>query len=121
MRSFIIGRIKGFGFAIKGFLLLLRTEHSIITQSIIALIVTAMGFFFHINQTEWMIQILAIGFVLSIESLNTAVEKICDFIHPDFHEKIGIIKDISAGAVTFAALAAILVGVLIYYPYLMRM
>jgi diacylglycerol kinase (ATP) len=53
---------------------------------------------------------------LSIESLNTAVEKIADFIHPDFHEKIGFIKDIAAGAVMFAAMAAIAVGLLIYVP-----
>jgi len=63
-----------------------------------------------------MMQILAFGLVLSVESLNTAVEKVADFIHPEFHEKIGFIKDIAAGAVMFAALAAIAVGLLIYVP-----
>ena len=49
---------------------------------------------------------------------NTAVEKIADFIHPDYHERIGFIKDIAAGAVFFAALTAIAIGCIIYFPYL---
>jgi diacylglycerol kinase (ATP) len=51
--------------------------------------------------------------------MNTAVEKICDFIHPEYHEKIGFIKDIAGGAVLFAAIASIAVGLLIYVPKLM--
>jgi diacylglycerol kinase (ATP) len=61
-------------------------------------------------------QILAFGLVLGIESLNTAVEKIADFVHPDFHKRIGFIKDIAAGAVLFAAFSAIAIGLLIYVP-----
>jgi len=66
-----------------------------------------------------MLQILATGLVLSIEGLNTAVEKMADFIHPDFHNRIGFIKDIAAGAVLFAALSAIAIGSLIYIPKLL--
>jgi diacylglycerol kinase (ATP) len=62
------------------------------------------------------VQTLAIGLVLGIEGLNTAVEKVADFIHPDYHERIGFIKDIAAGAVFFAALTAIAVGCIIYLP-----
>lgn len=65
-----------------------------------------------------MFQILAIGLVLAAESLNTAVEKLCDYLQPDFDKKIGFIKDLSAGAVTFAAIAAIIVGGIIYLPKL---
>ena len=65
-----------------------------------------------------MFQTLAIGLVLGIEGVNTAVEKVADFIHPEFHEKIGFIKDIAAGAVFFAAMTAIAVGCLIYIPKL---
>ncbi|NDP28893.1 MAG: diacylglycerol kinase family protein, partial [Flavobacterium sp.] len=72
--------------------------------------------FMHITATEWLFQILAIGLVMSLEGINTAVEKIADFIHPDYHERIGFIKDIAAGAVFFAALTAILIGLIIYVP-----
>ncbi|GAA5024447.1 hypothetical protein GCM10011506_08090 [Marivirga lumbricoides] len=98
-------------------LILLSTEHAIITQSLIALVVTGAGIYFNISRFEWIAQIFAIGFVLAIEGLNTAVEKLCDFIHPKFHNKIGFIKDVSAGAVAFAATFAIIIAVFIYYPY----
>ena len=85
-------------------------------QFSLAILMIIAGFVFHISRVEWMMQILAFGLVLGIESLNTAVEKIADFIHPEFHDRIGFIKDIAAGAVLFAATAAIAVGLLIYVP-----
>jgi diacylglycerol kinase (ATP) len=118
MKSFVIGRIKSIGYAFKGFFLLIRTEHSIISQLFVSGIFTLMGFYFEISREEWIWQIMAIGLVLSTESLNTAIEKVCDFIHPDYHQKIGIIKDVASGAVTFAAIAALAIGGLIYFPYL---
>ncbi|MFC3414411.1 diacylglycerol kinase [Algoriphagus hitonicola] len=119
MSNFILGRIKSIYFALKGFFWLIRNENSIITQSIFALGFTILGFYLEINRMEWALQILAIGFVLAIESLNTAVEKVCDFIHPDYNGKIGLIKDISSGAVAFAVFTAILIACLIYIPYLL--
>lgn len=114
--SFFTGRLKSIGYAIKGAWRLLSTEHSVMVQASIGIIMTFAGFWFEISRTEWMLQILAIGLVLAVEGLNTAIEKIADFIHPEFNPKIGFIKDISAGAVLFAALAAIAVGALIYLP-----
>lgn len=114
--TFFTGRLKSIGFAIKGALKLITTEHSVMVQSSIAFAAVIAGFYFHISREEWMLQILAFGLVLGVESLNTAVEKIADFIHPEFHEKIGFIKDIAAGAVMFAATAAIAVALLIYVP-----
>ena len=114
--SFFTGRLKSVGFAVKGAIKLITTEHSVMVQSSLAVIMIIAGFYFHISREEWMMQILAFGLVLSIESLNTAVEKIADFIHPEFHNRIGFIKDIAAGGVMFAALAAFAVGLLIYIP-----
>jgi diacylglycerol kinase (ATP) len=85
-------------------------------QSTLAVLVTIAGFYFNISHEEWLFQTLAIGLVLSIEGLNTAVEKVADFIHPEFHKKIGFIKDIAAGAVFFAAMTAIAIGLMIYLP-----
>lgn len=114
--TFFTGRLKSVGFAVKGAIKLITTEHSVMVQSSIAVLMTIAGFYFHITQTEWMFQILIFGLVLSIEGLNTAVEKIADFIHPNYHERIGFIKDIAAGAVFFAALSAIAIGLIIYLP-----
>lgn len=104
------------GFAFKGAIKLITTEHSIMVQSSLAVVLIIAGFYFNISHEEWMFQTLAIGLVLSIEGLNTAVEKVADFIHPEFHQKIGFIKDIAAGAVFFAAMTAIALGLMIYLP-----
>lgn len=112
------GRLKSMVFALKGAFKLVTTEHSIMVQSIIAILITIAGFYFGITRIEWMIQILVFGLVLSIEGLNTAVEKVADFIHPEYHKRIGFIKDIAAGAVFFAALTAIVIVCIIYFPYL---
>ena len=116
--SFFIGRFKSIGYAFKGCIKLITTEHSIMVQSFVGLVTICLGFYFNISSTEWMLQLLALGLVLSTESLNTAAEKIADFIHPEYHEKIGFIKDIAAGAVFFSAMAAISVWSIIYLPRL---
>lgn len=114
--TFLKNRIRGVGYALRGALLLIRTESSIKVQIFIALVVTAAGFFFEISNTEWILQILAIALVLGIEGLNTAVEKMADYIQPKFDEKIGFIKDISAGAVMLVSVAASIIGLIIYLP-----
>jgi len=114
--TFLTGRFKSVGFAVKGAVKLITTEHSVMVQFSLAVLLVIAGFYFKISATEWMFQTLAIGFVLAIEGLNTAVEKIADFIHPNYHERIGFIKDIAAGAVFFAALTAITIGLIIYVP-----
>jgi diacylglycerol kinase (ATP) len=115
--DFVINRIKSVKFAYIGMYKLITTEHSIMIQACIGIIAIVAGYFFNITKLEWMIQLLAIAMVMSIEGMNTAVEKIADFIHPEYHEKIGFIKDISAGAVFIVAILSLIVGVMIYYPY----
>ncbi len=117
MLKFIVGRLRGCGYAFKGAVLLIKTEPSIQVQVGIALLMITLGFYFDITSIEWILQIFAIGLVMSIEGLNTAIEAIADFIHPDFHNKIGLIKDIAAGAVFIAAITAVIIGAIIYVPY----
>ena len=116
-KTFLTGRFKSMGFAFKGAVKLITTEHSVMVQSSIGVLMIIAGFYFHISHEEWLIQTLAIGLVLGIEGLNTAVEKVADFIHPEYHERIGFIKDIAAGAVFFAAMTAIAIGCMIYIPH----
>ncbi|MDT0294960.1 diacylglycerol kinase family protein [Mesonia ostreae] len=118
--NFITKRLKGGVYAVKGFYLLLKTEPSIQVQAAISILVVIVGFYFDISREEWMLQTLAIGLVMSLEGANTAIEEIADFVHPDFHTKIGLIKDFAAGAVFFAAVAAVIIGILIYYPYIVN-
>jgi diacylglycerol kinase (ATP) len=114
--TFVTGRLKSITYAVKGAIKLITTEHSVMVQFSTGVLLTVAGFYFGITATEWLFQTLAIGLVLSIEGLNTAVEKIADFIHPEYHERIGFIKDIAAGSVFFAAITAIIIGLIIYLP-----
>jgi diacylglycerol kinase (ATP) len=63
-----------------------------------------------------MIQITIIGLVMSIEGVNTAIEYIADFVHPEHHKKIGLIKDVAAGAVFIASIVAVIIAAIIYIP-----
>lgn len=117
MKNFINGRLKSIIYAVKGMFILARTEHAIISQLFVFLVFTIIGLTVGISKQEWIIQIFCFGLILTAESLNTAIEKVCDFIHPDYHKKIGFIKDISAGAVSFAATTSSIIAIIIYYPY----
>ena len=115
-KGFVKGRLKSLKFAFRGMLILVRSEHSIMVQLGIGVLVSILGFVVGLSPAEWILQIMCIGMVLAAEGLNTAIEKLCDFINPGHDPRIGRIKDISAGGVGFAAVAAIVVGAIIYVP-----
>ena len=114
--SFFISRIKGIGYAFKGAYLLITTEASLKVQFVIGVIMTIVGFYYQLSATEWIIQILTIALIMAFEGINTAIEEIADFVHPEYHKKIGLIKDLAAGAVFIFAIAAAIVGGIIYFP-----
>ena len=119
--GFLKGRLRSIKYALKGMWLLLTTEDSIKAQFFIGLIALSIGFYFNISATEWMLQLIVIALVLVAEACNTAVEKMADFVHPDYHKKIGFIKDIAAGAPSFAAIFALIVAGIIYAPKILEL
>ena len=114
--SFIVERIRSIKFSLRGIWFLISTESSIKVQLFIVLLISIAGFYFNINTIEWLIQTLAIGLVLVAESLNTGIEKLADFVHPDYHKKIGFIKDVSAGSSGIAAIISLIIAGIIYIP-----
>lgn len=116
--SIFINRIKSIGFAFKGAVLLITNELSIKIQLVIAIVMTFAGFYLDISKTEWLVQILTIALIMGLEGVNTAIEEIANFVHPEYHKKIGYIKDVAAGAVFIAAVSAIILGCIIYIPKL---
>lgn len=114
--SFLVNRLKSVGYAFKGAVYLIRTESSIKVQVFCAMVISIAGFYFDISRTEWLFQIAFIGLVIGLEGMNTAIESISDFIHPERHEAIGKIKDIAAGAVFIAAICAAIAALVIYVP-----
>ncbi|HTH30540.1 MAG TPA: diacylglycerol kinase family protein, partial [Lacibacter sp.] len=74
------------------------------------------GFYFNLSAVEWTIIILCIVLVISFELINTAIEELCNMIHPEQHPVIKKIKDISAGAVLLAATGSVIAALIIFLP-----
>ena len=102
--------------AINGILSVVKSGRNIKIQLIFAIIVIIAGIVFKITNIEFLILILTIFFVLVSEFMNTAIENLCDLYTTEYNEKIKIIKDIGAGAVTLAAIASVCVGLIMFLP-----
>jgi len=109
-------RIQSFKYAGKGVAKVAASEVNFLIHLGAAAAVTALGFYFRLATLEWAAVLLCFGLVLSAEAMNSAVERIVNFISPGHHEKAGEIKDIAAGAVLLAAVVAALTGALIFFP-----
>ena len=113
-------RIKRFGYAFKGIAKLVQKEHNAGIHCTAIIVVTLGGIYFNITPSEWCIVILCFGVVLAAEGFNTAIERLVDLVSPDYHPIAGEVKDIAAGAVLICAIAAAIIGIIIFRPYLMN-
>ena len=75
---------------------------------------------FRHHSTEWCIVVICFGVVLAAEGFNTAIERLVDLVSPEFHPVAGDVKDVAAGAVLICAIAAAIIGCIIFVPYLMN-
>ncbi len=112
---------KSFIYALRGLIYAVRKERNLKIHLTATAVVVAAGFFFDIERWEWVAALICIGVIWAAEMLNTAVEHLSDFVHPDHHEKIGRVKDIAAGGVMLMALIAVAVAVIIFKPYIVGM
>jgi len=81
-----------------------------------ALAASALGLWLGLAARDWALIVLAIGLVLAAEALNTAIEALCDRVAPERHPLVGKAKDLAAGAVLLASLAAAALGLLVLGP-----
>lgn len=109
-------RLASFTYAFNGLRILLQKEHNARIHVFAALCVIVAGFIFNISTMEWIAVLLSIGFVISFEIINSSIEHIADFIHPEKHEKIKAIKDLAAAGVLTSAITALIIGLLIFIP-----
>ena len=111
-------RFQSFSYAFNGLRVLFKEEHNARIHLLAAVLLIALSLFTGLNSSEWAILVLCTGFVLAMEAMNTCLENLCNFISPEKHAMIKRIKDISAAAVFLSALAALIVGLLIFIPKL---
>lgn len=109
--------IKRFRDAFNGIGILIRSERNFQIHLVAFVLVISAGFYFDIRLKEFGAILFVSAMVFSLEAINTAIEKLCDEVTEERKESIRIIKDISAGAVLIAAIFALAIGVLIFFPY----
>ncbi len=104
----------------KGFRLVLKSEMNIRIHVIIAFLVVLAGYFLKFTSVEFCILFIAIALVIVTEMLNTAIEFALDSIyHNRYSRMVGMAKDISAGAVMFASVISVIIGVLLFGKHLL--
>ena len=108
--------LQGFRFAGRGIAAALSGQVNIKVMLFMAAVAVVLGLLLKISTVEWAIIAAVIGLVLSLELLNTAGERLVDLLSPEHDPRYGRIKDILAGAVLVASLAAGVVGALIFLP-----
>lgn len=113
------GRLaRSFGYAWRGLGTLLRTQANARLHAAATVLVVAAGFALRISPGEWCAILAAVGLVWLGEGLNTAIETLTDLVSPGPHPLAGRAKDVAAGAVLCAALAALVIGAVVFLPHL---
>jgi diacylglycerol kinase (ATP) len=112
-------RAKSFAYAGRGVVYLVRSQHNAWVHLAAAAAVIAAGVWFDLGRWEWAWLILAIALVLAAEAMNSAIEALADALSPEFNEGVGRAKDVAAGAVLILAIAAAIIGILVFLPHLL--
>lgn len=116
MLPFLQKRIRSFAPAIEGWLFVLRTQQNAWVHASISILAIALSFWLKIEKAEWALILLAMALVWIAEFLNTALEAVVDLASPKPHPLAKIGKDIGAAAVLISALAALIIGLIIFAP-----
>ncbi len=118
MKNAIRNFRKSLGHALDGLAYAVAHERNFRIELFIAVLVLVLIFLFKIKNWEAIVLILMIMWVLIAELINTVLERIVDILKPRIHPYARLIKDLMAGAVLISSLVAIIVGLIIFYPYL---
>lgn len=103
-------------FAIRGIAAFFANERNGRIQLGMAAAAVIFGCTLRISSMEWLVVTFFIIMVLTLEMINTAIEKLCNVMHPEYHPEIKIIKDIAAGAVLLGSIGSVIAGVVIFIP-----
>ena len=107
--------LKGFKYAFNGILYCIKNERNMRIHIAVMLCIVIFARFFKLTAVNWAILFLTFSIVISAEAINTAIEKLCDFVCKEKRRLIGIVKDVSAGAVLISAIFAVCVGVCTFW------
>lgn len=109
-------RLKSFTYAFNGLRVLLREEHNSRIHLFATVCVVVAGFAFRISPIEWVAVVFAIGMVFTGEIFNSSIEDLADVVCPERDERIKKVKDLAAAAVLVSAIAALIIGLIVFIP-----
>ncbi len=112
---------ESFGYAFEGIRTGIRNERNMKIHCLAIIFVTLAGTLFQITAVQWCICLLLFALVASLELVNTAVEAVVDLVTEDKKPLAKIAKDTAAGAVLFAAIISVIVGCIIFLPYVLEL
>lgn len=110
--------ILSFTYAFEGLAKVILTGQNISVHIVAAFVAIVLGFVLKISKLEFVAILLCIAVVIALEIMNTAIEKLCDFICSDYNRDIKAIKDIAASAVLVAAIVSVIIAAIIFIPKL---
>ena len=108
--------ISKFTTAFEGLKFLFFQDKSIRLQFLLGTICILTGFLLKISITEWLIVLACIALVISLEMVNSCLERMCDFIQADYHIESKHIKDSSAAAVLVVSIFSLIAALIIFLP-----
>ena len=114
----IVKRAKSFTHAGRGIWIFVKSTHNAWIHLVFLALAVILGVYFSITVVEWMVLVLAGGFVLCAEAFNTAIEIDIDLTSPEYHPYARDTKDVAAGAVLIAATTALVSGFFIFGHYI---
>lgn len=112
--------LQALKYALNGVKYVYGTQRNIIFQSIFAILAILCGLFLKITTIEWLAIILTIFFVVTAEFINTAIETTVDLCTEEKNEKAKNAKDVAAGAVLLTSINAVIIGLIIFMPYIIE-
>lgn len=104
------------GHAIDGIEYAVNHERNVKIEMLFGILVSIAGFLFHISIFEWLVILLTIAMVITLEFINTAIERVVDLVTTDYKELAKSAKDVAAGAVLFMSLFSVIIGIVIFLP-----
>ncbi len=116
MIGFLRSRGQSFGYAIRGWWHVVHTQRNAWIQIAVTAAILAVSFWLQLDARDWAVILLITAVVFITEFLNTAIEVVVDLASPQVHPLAKVAKDVGAGAVLLAAVAAVLIGLLILGP-----
>ncbi|MCC6372729.1 MAG: diacylglycerol kinase family protein [Bacteroidia bacterium] len=116
--SFLSNRAKAFAHAFSGLWQAFKHETHLKIHVLAAIVAVSAGFYFSVTHYEWLALCLCMALVISLELINSAVERLCNKLVPQQNQHVKYIKDVAAAAVLVAAIVSVVVALIVFLPYL---